>query len=126
MKREPIITPSNLRTFGFIDLHQHPDLPELQNEYPERDEIDECIRWLLKFAEPGPTLALRRTSYGYKHTVERWAGRYISNGAFITAAIELGYRWRRVMNGPNAVFALKMKIDGKRKRGRQPSWETLE
>ncbi len=121
MRKQPTEWPSNLREFGFIDPDQYPDQPELHTEIPARDQIDSAKLWLSEYVEPATTFALQRTSYGYKHTVERWAERYISNGAFITAAIELGYRWRRVMNGPNAIFALRMKVNDKRKRERQPS-----
>ena len=44
-------------------------------------------------------------SYGAKHLVERWAGRYVSNGALIVAAILAGYRVVRDDNSPNCGFS---------------------
>jgi hypothetical protein len=126
MISQPTAWPENLRAFGLINEDQYPAQPELNTEFPARDQIDNAKTWLSEYAEPRASLTLRPTSYGFKHLVKRWAGRYISNGAFIAAAIELGYKWRRVMNGPNAIFALRMKVNGTRKRGRQPSWETFE
>ena len=46
----------------------------------------------------------RRSSYALKHSVERWASEYVSNGSFIVAAIREGYRARLLNSGPNAVF----------------------
>lgn len=100
--------PSNLRAFGFIDPDQYPLQPDFHSEYPKRDEIDAAKAWFAAHAELGKNFMLRPTSYALKHRVERWAQRYVSNGALISAAIEIGYRWRRVMNGPNAVFKLRL------------------
>jgi len=67
-------------------------------EPPCLGEVAICKIWLRQFGQPRATLNRRCTSYGYKHGVEKWlsarAGRYgghISNGAFIQAALELGY-----------------------------------
>jgi hypothetical protein len=56
------------------------------------------------------TKAIHRTigSYGLKHRAERWAGAYISNGAFIAAAHIEGYRIER--DGPNAYFSLTFAV----------------
>lgn len=57
------------------------------------------------------------TSYGLKHIVEKWTEekfnttsyRYVSNGAFITAALELGYKMQPCEpTGPNAYFNMKL------------------
>lgn len=47
------------------------------------------------------------TSYGMKHSAERWAGQYISNGALIVAALREGFDVKPVDDDhPNAVFRL--------------------
>lgn len=120
----PITLPENLFEFGFIDPDQCLGQPR-RDERPARDEIDAARLWLLEYTEPLPTIQVAPGSYGLKHVCERAVGRYISNGALIAAAIELGYRWRRGMRkSPNAVFAFRMKVEGKRKRGRPTAPET--
>ena len=83
---------------------------------PKREDIEVCKRWIQTYAEM--TIGIRRMegSYGYKHAIEREARsggrshRSIPNGAFIAAAIELGYRWRRTNpKSPNAYFNMKTK-----------------
>lgn len=71
--------------------------------------IAACAGWL-EGVEPIQTINRRSTSYVYKHSVERWFAAhgspiYIPNGAFIAAAIGLGYKWRSVApNQPNLYF----------------------
>ncbi|QDV41414.1 hypothetical protein Enr13x_12530 [Stieleria neptunia] len=71
-------------------------------EKPSPELVAICLRWLER-AEKIKTPGLN--SYGLKHAVERWAGEYVSNGAFILAAHELGFRmipddrtWRATLN----------------------------
>ena len=57
----------------------------------------------------------RRSSYVLKHNVERWCEtfgphKYVSNGAFIQAAIDLGYRY--VQRGQVASFNIEPKSPG--------------
>jgi hypothetical protein len=51
------------------------------------------------------------TSYGYKHTVERWIDNrggphlYVANGSFIAAALGLGFKPKLTdWSSPNAYF----------------------
>ena len=65
-------------------------------EPPCPGEVAICKAWLEQFAQPRATLNTRCTSYALKHGVENWlerrlVGQHISNGAFIKAALELGY-----------------------------------
>ena len=80
-----------------------------QSIYPNaaEDEIEYCKEWINEFITPRNTINEQRSSYGLKHRVEQWPGReskYVSNGAFILAALELGYTYKRIQNGPNAFF----------------------
>jgi len=61
---------------------------------------------------------LGRSSYALKHAAERWAGEYVSNGAFILAALELDVVTRpcRGLAGINAIFALRPKRTNGRRR----------
>jgi hypothetical protein len=76
---------------------------------PDPDEVDICNAWLRAHAKPTKTIRHDHSSYGYKPAVERWAGTYISNGAFIVAALAQGYRAERTDYGTsNADFALRV------------------
>lgn len=77
------------------------------NDLPIDREIASSEKWLRLHGRPTKTIRRRRSSYGYKHDVERWAGSYVSNGAFIEAATRLGYTTVRTdERSPNAYFNL--------------------
>lgn len=90
-------------------------------EPPDRAQVDEAKRFIAEFADRTKTIRNTRGSYGLKHAAERWSyGRkgngipeacgFISNGAFIQAAAEMGVDMKPVRVGnPNAVFALSWK-----------------
>lgn len=64
-----------------------------------RAMVSDAIIWLaLRPISP------RRTSYGLKHAAEAEIGRYITNGAFIVAAILVGYKPSHLDGGPNCGF----------------------
>lgn len=73
------------------------------------DEVQTCADWLA-LQRPIKTLNRERTSYGLKHEVERWVDRtrkehqYISNGAFIAAALGLGLTFKQVGWGSPNVY----------------------
>jgi len=92
-------------------------------EDPDPEQVELCRRWLRLHAEPRKSVNRTVSSYGLKHFVEDWTrtlgqsfdqvdpwGRawtgdylYVSNGAFIAAAIEEGYRILRCgPDSPNA------------------------
>lgn len=60
-----------------------------------------CAEWV-KECKVRKTFNKNHSSYGYKHIVEELRESYISNGAFIAAAVGLGLDFRIV--GVNAVF----------------------
>ena len=43
-----------------------------------------------------------------KHEVEEWSKEHIENGAFIAAAIDLGYHYKQDGESPNALFNLSI------------------
>ncbi len=75
---------------------------------PVNAEIAICEEWLFKFTEPQKRFNNSHTSYGLKHQVEKWADKYVSNGAFIFAAISLKYPIKVIEDGPNAIFGIKL------------------
>jgi hypothetical protein len=54
------------------------------------DMVAHAAAWIRANMVPRNTIILGRSSYGLKHDVERAVGIYITNGAFIAAAIGLG------------------------------------
>jgi len=95
--------PHNLYIGGFFDPNFEGNIGNYgRPEKPPRFEVDICKLWIKKFIDPRKTINTRHGSYSLKHFVEDWAGHYISNGAFIQAAIELGFNYRN--RGPNAWF----------------------
>ncbi len=79
---------------------------------PDHRHVRICKAWLQKYAVKRKTMNTRDYSYSLKHQVEysrldSGGDYYVTNGAFIAAAIELGYQCRRIRGTPNAVFNLK-------------------
>ncbi|MCA9137859.1 MAG: hypothetical protein KDB00_13900 [Planctomycetales bacterium] len=73
-------------------------------EKPTPEMVDVCLRWLQR-AEAGRIKTPTLNSYTLKHAVERWSREYISNGSFLIAADQLGFRmvqddrtWRATLN----------------------------
>jgi hypothetical protein len=84
---------------------------------PAPEQIAACRLWLRVFAIPTKTIRPARDSYSYKHLAEDFAGEYVSNGAFIQAAILEGFRIERARShgSVNAWLALRI-----RRRGETP------
>ena len=53
-------------------------------------EINLCIEWIQNVPTITKAINYHRSSYGYKHDVERCKGCYISNDSFIQAARQMG------------------------------------
>ena len=72
---------------------------------PGDEETALARAWIREWAEARCTINPRAHSYALKRAVEQWAGCAISNGAFIRAAVDLGFRFRRpTPRSSNAVF----------------------
>lgn len=74
------------------------------------EEVQTCIEWLLAHdaLNRRKTINTKINSYGWKHIVERAKNRYVSNGAFICAALYLGYRMKRSrLCSPNVFFNIR-------------------
>ncbi len=75
---------------------------------PPEDEVRACRRWLRHWARESDQIDRKAvSSYRWKHVVEKGTpetGNYISNGAFIQAALSEGYKMEVIGNGPNARF----------------------
>ena len=66
-------------------------------ELPDPYDVDWCRHFLAEETIKTKKVDTSRTSYGWKHDVERWIKslglrhEHISNGAFIVAALERGH-----------------------------------
>jgi hypothetical protein len=58
------------------------------------DEIQRCVFWLVEFYKPNKSLRNLKSSLQIKFYVEKYFGKYISNGSFIAAVKILGYDYR--------------------------------
>lgn len=88
-----------------------PPGPDRQGR-PDEAQIATCLEFIESRCEPTRTIRERSHSYGLKHAVERWMQEihnqsvYVSNGAFIVAALRAGYRG--VSTGRNCVFNMRV------------------
>lgn len=88
----------NLNASGFAEAH--PDGNPINQV-----EVETASAWLAACARKLKTKWYWGTSYGLKHAAENW-GRangmspYVSNGAFIKAALLAGYEVRRIKRVP--------------------------
>jgi len=82
-------------------------------ELPNIDEVFHAELWISKYCTKTKSINPHAFSYSLKHYAENWNSelshscRYVSNGAFIQAAVNLGYQFRE--NGINCMF--NMSID---------------
>lgn len=60
------------------------------------DEIEKCIYWLVEFYEPSKTMKKPSSTLQLKFYVEKFFGKYISNGSFISAVKILGYEYHEL------------------------------
>ncbi len=77
---------------------------------PNEIEVQAAREWLRAYAKKTVNIRKTYTSYGMKHLVERRAAvegrhQYVSNGAFIEAALAEGYKMERAARASvNAFF----------------------
>ncbi|HYH64920.1 MAG TPA: hypothetical protein VD866_09525 [Urbifossiella sp.] len=57
------------------------------------DACEKSCRWLGTVVRV-ERINHRRSTYGLKHIMQRETGEYVTNGAFIAAAIHMGFKWR--------------------------------
>lgn len=91
-----------------------------KEEAPPREEVNRARQYLSENFEPASSA--RKGSYLLKHRAERAVPLYVSNGALIEAAIELGFRVEP-RGKLNAWVYLKVRPDAvaERQRHRGPA-----
>lgn len=82
---------------------------------PPKQQIERAKKWIERFGLPLKGINFHFKSYSLKHCVERWwqsehpgTAYYVSNGAFIQAALDLGYRVHPVGDKGDACFNMRM------------------
>jgi len=82
---------------------------KLLNERPKRKEINICFAWLNKVVRK-KSFNTNISSYGLKHLVEEDRNTYVSNGAFIIAAIRSGFKIKQTwIRSPNIYINISNK-----------------
>lgn len=69
-------------------------------------EFERAVAWLLLVPRRKVPNRKCGSSYGIKHTAERWAGGYIGNGMLLCAALHLRLAVARCPYGPNGWLAI--------------------
>lgn len=62
-------------------------------QLPDEHEVSLCEKWIKEKAHKTKKIERHVSSYSYKHMVESDVKHYVSNGAFIKAAFNLGYKF---------------------------------
>jgi hypothetical protein len=100
----------SIRAEGVCWTLQHQNEPA-----PQESQIRTAENWIATFCRPRKLINARASSYELKHRAEDWTRKigssdpYISNGAFIAAALRSGYRMRPHFTGsPNAFFNMRL------------------
>ncbi len=93
----------------FIDRNGITDTQPEEKNLPKENEVALCKQFLSQIGQ-NKQFSGSRTSYGYKHDVEKFFDQYVSNGAFIQAAQELEFDIQREWpDSPNAIFKFRKK-----------------
>lgn len=121
LEKEPYLIDFGIRCSQHIDRNKSKE-ENLASFRAQREsffksgfkEFAVCCEWLSGCTKR-KTINMSYSSYGLKHMVEARAkkqGRmdyYVSNGAFIAAAIHMGFDWRPDFDSPNARFNISKK-----------------
>jgi hypothetical protein len=70
-------------------------------------QIELCEIFINQFCQPTIKPNRNRSTYGFKHDVEKWCGRYIFSGAFAQAALNMGYK-PLIQNDNHLRFNIKL------------------
>jgi hypothetical protein len=83
---------------------------------PDENEVKICAEWLAKFAKLSKRIQRKWTSHDLKELVQKWhrnqgePSTYVSNGAFILAAVQRGYQVKHASASPNAYFNISVHL----------------
>lgn len=102
-----LIENHGLTTNGWRNWYTKPEDFKAWREETASDEFKEQFEAALALLETAiPIKTPSAHSYGLKHLLEIHAGRYISNGACIAAALALGLTIKRDQGSPNCLIGV--------------------
>jgi hypothetical protein len=101
---------NGLRPFGREDADRYVN----PDNHDHQDQFARAVEWL-QYAIRTQNVQYKRTSYSWKHQVQRETGAYVSPGCFLLAARHLGYTIVQKDKGrsPNAWLNLSSKNNPK-------------
>lgn len=73
-----------------------------------KEQIELCEKWINTIATRTESINRNRTSYGFKHLVETFAGQYISNDSFKKAARNSGLLIEHLAGTENEFYNLSI------------------
>jgi hypothetical protein len=88
--------------YGIVDVGEG-------EEPPDSNQVELAKAWIEDNVSPRKTIRKTVSSYALKHMCEQDCGEYVGNGAFIQAALDLGYRAQDNGTGRNAWFNFEIK-----------------
>lgn len=89
-------------------------------------QVAVCLRWIEAYARHSTSMNKKLSTYALKNLVRDTPGYgYVTNGAFIQAAIELGYRVKPVAYGNFSAW-LNMKSRRRLRRGARTWADAVE
>ena len=111
---------SNIRKMDTRDYITANGISVIPGEPPDPFQVEHCEAWIKRFARPRKSINFEAFSYVLKHVVESWfymdtvwpdPRGYVTNGAFIQAALNLGYKYLPAGHGknPNCYFNMSFK-----------------
>ena len=112
MAEEPLLNDFGI---GLYDGHRRKPREERQRIFAKDrrdlrsnlDDVEWTVDWLAANIAPIKTINRRRSSYGLKHIAEKQSPRgYITNGAFIAAAMIAGYAYTIPLGSANVHFGM--------------------
>ena len=107
----------NITDVGFINKATSDDYQKRREDLESRyDEFKLCCEWIEKYRFHPTEKQYKKFvqvqtyhSYFLKHLVERWSGKYISNGAFIAAVKFIKLPFRQIYGTPDISVAIFLK-----------------
>lgn len=111
---------ANVRKMDAGDFITDNGISVLPGEPPDPFQVVHCEEWIKRFGRPRKSINFRAHSYTLKHVAENWSydgavwpdpRGYVTNGAFILAALNLGYKYLPAGHGknPNCYFNMAFK-----------------
>jgi hypothetical protein len=80
-----------------------------RKEQPDVRQVELCKKFILEHGRKLKNVSKRNgTTYMWKHVAEKVVGEYITNGAFIQAAIELGFTVKQIPGRPTGILNMSV------------------